>query len=396
VTRGTAFHPRTSQRNARLAWEDWWGYAAASAFGDAVDIEYNAVREAAGAIDVSPLFKYLLKGPDAVRLIDRVITRDATKLQVGQVYYTPWCDERGKLIDDGTIARLDEATFRWTAAEPNYRWIQMNAAGLDVQVDDVSAEVAALALQGPTSRAILEALTGEDWTGLKYFRRRMAAIDGIAIDVTRTGYTGDLGYELWVEAGRAVDLWDALFRVEGDFGLRPVGMAALDVLRVEAGLILLDAEFTGVRNAFSAEQEYSPFELGLGRLVDLGKGRFVGKKALSGEHAGGGPPRRLVGMEHDWQGVEAAFVNHGLPTVLVLGTSREPSPIYGQSGRVGKATSTTWSPTLKKVISMGLVEKAHATPGSRVDIEWTIEGSRERVGATVVELPFFDPPRKRA
>jgi aminomethyltransferase len=396
VTRGTAFHPRTSQLNERLAWEDWWGYAAASAFGDAVDIEYNAVREAAGAIDVSPLFKYLVEGPDATRLIDRVITRSAAKLQVGQVYYTPWCDERGKLIDDGTVARLDETTFRWTAAEPNYRWIQMNAAGLDVQVQDISAEVAALALQGPTSRAILEAVTGQEWSGLKYFRRRAATIDGIAADVTRTGYTGDLGYELWVDAGRAVDLWDALFRVGDAFGLRPVGMAALDVLRVEAGLILLDAEFTGVRNAFSAEQEYSPFELGLGRLVDFSKDRFVGKEALLADQTAGRRQRRLVGMEHDWRGVEAAFARHGLPTVLTLGTTREPAPVYGQAGRVGKATSTTWSPTLKKVISLGLVETAHAEAGSRVEIEWTIEGTRERVDATTVELPFFDPPRKRA
>jgi glycine cleavage system T protein (aminomethyltransferase) len=396
VTRGTAFHPRTSQRNEKLSWEDWWGYAAASSFGDAVDIEYNAVREAAGAIDVSPLFKYLVEGPDAARLIDRVITRSAAKIQVGQVYYTPWCDERGKLIDDGTVARLGETTFRWTAAEPNYRWIQLNAAGLDVRLEDISAEVAALALQGPTSRAILEAVTGEDWSGLKYFRRRVATIDEIAVDVSRTGYTGDLGYELWVDAERAVDLWDALFRVGADFGLRPVGMSALDVLRVEAGLILLDAEFTGVRNAFSAEQEYSPFELGLGRLVDLGKERFVGKRALLAEQAAGGPHRRLVGMEHDWRGVETAFARHGLPTVLTLGTTREPAPVYGQAGRVGKATSTTWSPTLKKVISLGLVEKPHAEVGSAVEIEWTIEGTRERVGANVVELPFFDPPRKRA
>jgi aminomethyltransferase len=395
MTLGTAFHPRTSALNDRLAWEDWWGYAAASSFGDAVDIEYNAVREAAGAIDVSPLFKYLVTGPDAARLIDRVITRNAAKLQVGHVYYTPWCDERGKLIDDGTVARLDDLTYRWTAAEPNFRWIRMNAGGLDVDVREVSAEVAALALQGPTSRAILETATNEDWSDLKYFRRRRAVVDGIEVDVSRTGYTGDLGYELWVGAERAVDLWDALFRAGESFGLRPVGMAALDVLRVEAGLILLDAEFTGVRNAFSEEQEYSPFELGLGRLVDFSKARFVGKQALLAEQARGGPARRLVGLEHEWQGIESAFSKHGLPTVLMLGTSHEHAPVHGSEGRVGKASSTTWSPTLKKVISLGLVQRTHAAPGTRLEVEWTIEGTRERVGATVVELPFFDPPRKR-
>src|SRR5439155_11500907 len=199
-------------------------------------------------------------------------------------------------------------------------WFSMNAAGLDVRIDDVSRELAALALQGPFSRAVLEAATGEDWRDLRYFRRRPGAIGGIPIDVTRTGYTGDLGYELWVAAERAVDLWDALFDAGRRFGLRPVGTEALDVLRVEAGLILLDAEFTSVRNAFSAEQEYSPFELGLGRLVDLDTSRFVGKAALAAERAAGGPMRRLVGMEIAWADVEAAFARHGLPTVLSLGT----------------------------------------------------------------------------
>ena len=396
MTIGSAFHSRTSRFNQKLAWEDWWGYYAASLYADSLDIEYNAVREAAGAIDVSPLFKYRISGPDAARLIDRIITRDARKLQIDQVYYTPWCDERGKLVDDGTVCRLDQTTFRWTAAEPNYRWFAMNASGLDVRIEDVSAELAALALQGPTSRAVLEAATGEDWSDLRYFRRRQTAIAGISIDVTRTGYTGDLGYELWVDAGRGADLWDELFRAGRAFGLRPVGVAAMDVLRVEAGLILLDAEFTSVRSAFSPEQEYSPFELGLDRLVDLEKKRFVGKRALAAESVAGGPPRRLVGMELDWADVEAAFERHGIPTVLTPGTSRNPVPAYAAGRQIGKATSTTWSPILKKVISLGVVEKAFARPGSRFQVEWTVEGTREKVGAAVVPLPFLDPPRRRA
>jgi aminomethyltransferase len=396
VNLDTAFHPRAAALNQQQAWEEWYGYRAASLFADSVDIEYNAVREAAGVIDVSPLFKYQITGPDAVRLIDRVITRDAAGLDVNQVYYTPWCDERGKLIDDGTICRLDETTYRWTAAEPNYRWMMLNATGLDVRVEDVSSRVAALALQGPLSRDVLEAATDEDWNDVKYFRRRPTAIDGIDVDVTRTGYTGDLGYELWVDAGRAVDLWDALFGAGIAFGIRPVGMRALDVLRVEAGLILLDSEFTSVRGAFSSEQEYSPFELGLGRLVNLNKRRFVGKRALKGEQATGGPARRLVGMEFDWDGIERAFERHGIPAVLVPGTLGAPVPIYRGGRQVGKATSTTWSPILKRVISLGLVENAFEAEGSRLDVEWTVEGTREKVGATVVRIPFFDPLRKRA
>jgi aminomethyltransferase len=397
VTVGTAFDPRTSQLNQKHAWTDWWGYHSAAQYADSADIEYNAVREAAGVIDVSPLFKYMVSGRDAVRLIDRVITRDATKLQLSQVYYSPWCDERGKLIDDGTVCRLDEITFRWTAAEPNYRWFTQNATGLDVRIEDVSREISALALQGPKSRDVLEVATGQAWADLKYFRRRPSTVSGIEIDVTRTGYTGDLGYELWVDSARAVDLWDALFEAGRGFGLRPVGTAALDVLRVEAGLILLDAEFTSVRGAFSGEQEYSPFELGLGRLVDLEKvGRFVGKRALLAEQAAGGPARALVGMEFDWADIEAAFEKHGLPTVLWLGTSTSPVPAFGGGRQVGKATSTTWSPILKKVISLGVVEASFARPGARLQVEWTVEGTREKAGATVVQLPFLDLARKRA
>jgi aminomethyltransferase len=392
---GTAFHHRTSPLNQRLAWEDWYGYHAAGMYADSADVEYNAVREASGVIDVSPLFKYVISGSDAVRLVDRVITRDATKLQVDQVYYSPWCDERGKVIDDGTVCRLDETTYRWTAAEPNYRWFSLNATGLDVRIDDISRQVAALALQGPTSRALLGSVTGTDWSDLRYFRRRRSAAAGVPIDVTRTGYTGDLGYELWVEADRAVELWDALFAVGPDFGLRPVGTIALDVLRVEAGLILLDAEFTSVRGAFSTEQEYSPFELGLGRLVDLEKARFVGREALAAEQAAGGPLRRLVGMEFDWEEVEAAFVRHGLPTVLTLGTSHGALPVFLGDRHAGRATSSTWSPLLKKVIALGIVEASAAEPGTHLHVQWIVEGTPERVGATVVTLPFFDPPRKR-
>jgi glycine cleavage system T protein (aminomethyltransferase) len=392
---GTAFHPRSKELNEKLAFEDWWGYAAPAQYADSIDIEYNAVREAVGVIDVSPLFKYRISGTDAARLIDRVTTRDATKLQVDQVYYTPWCDERGKVIDDGTVCRLDETAYRWTAAEPNYRWFAMNAAGLDVRIDDVSTEVAALALQGKTSRLVLESATGEDWGDLRYFRRRATTIAGVDVDVTRTGYTGDLGYELWVDAACALDLWDGVFAAGQAFGIRPVGTYALDVLRVEAGLILLGSEFASVRDAFSGEQEYSPFELGLDRLVDLTAGPFVGKPALERERAAGGPARRLVGMELDWDGIEGAFAKHGIPTALFLGTSG-PVPMFSAGRQVGRATSTTWSPTLKKVIALGLVERAFAEPGSRVDVEWTVEATHDRVGATVVPLPFFDPPRKRA
>jgi aminomethyltransferase len=398
VSVGTAFHPRTFDLNQKHSWEDWSGYFAASTYADYHDIEYNAIREAVAAIDVSPLFKYIVSGPDAVRLIDRIITRDATRLQVNQVYYTPWCDERGKVVDDGTITRLDESTYRWTAAEPNLRWFDMNATGLDVRIEDVSEELAALALQGPRSRELLETVTGEDWTEVKYYRRRPTRIGRFDIDVTRTGYTGDLGYELWVSPDRAVDLWDMLFDVGGAYGIRPVGTRGMDVARVEAGLILIDVEYVGVRKAISAEQEYSPFEIGLGRLVNLkpDSADYVGKGALRAEEAGGGPSRRLVGLEYDWEGIERVYAAHGLPATLLPEVTAEPVPLYRKRRRVGKVTSSTWSPLLKRMIALASVGREHGEPGTVLETEWTVEGYRHHIRTKVVPLPFLDLPRKRS
>ena len=222
---GTAFHPRTAPLNRKMQWREWSGYYASSTYADFHDIEYNAIREAAAVIDVSPLYKYRVTGPDAIRLADRVITRDATKLKVGQVYYTPWCDEHGKVIDDGTVHRVGEQELRWTAADPQFRWLSQNAAGLDVAIEDVTEQVAALALQGPFSRAVLEAATGEDFGDLRYFRRRAAKLAGIDIDVSRTGYTGDLGYELWIPVEHAEAAWDAIFEAGGAYAIRPGGHA---------------------------------------------------------------------------------------------------------------------------------------------------------------------------
>lgn len=396
VTVGSPFHPRTSTLNRKLAWEDWQGTFAASVFADFHDIEYNAIREAVAAIDVSPLFKYLVRGPDAVRLVDRIITRNASKIAVGRVVYTPWCDERGKVIDDGTVSRLDDTTFRWTAAEPNLRWLELNTTGLDVEVEDVTDELAALAVQGPHARRVLEDATGQDWSEVPYFGRRSSTIGGIDIDVTRTGYTGDLGYELWIPAERAVEVWDAVFEVGEPHAIRPVGMRAMDVARVEAGLILIDAEYTGSRWAVSAEQEYAPGELGLDRLVNLKKDGFVGKRALVEEQAAGGPPRRLVGLTYDWAGIERAFETHGLPPALSPETTSERTPLRRGGRQVGKVTSRTWSPMLKRVIALASVGKQHAEPGTRLEAEWDVEGRRHPVTATVTPLPFLDLDRKRA
>src|SRR5690242_21616544 len=225
---GTAVHERTFPLCESLNYREWSGYYAVSAYEAHHEHEYNAIRNAAALIDVTPLFKYLITGKDAVRLVDRVITRDAAKMAVGQVYYTPWCDERGKVIDDGTVTRLGESMFRWTAADPSLRWLRQNAPGLDVQIEDVSEQVAALALQGPTSGRLLRAVAEADIENLKYFKVTSGRIAGVPVDISRTGYTGDLGYEVWMPWDDAVRVWDELMKKGKAFDVHPAGMLALD------------------------------------------------------------------------------------------------------------------------------------------------------------------------
>jgi len=396
VSVGTPFHPRTAALNRKMQWREWSGYFASSVYADFHDIEYNAIREAAALIDVSPLYKYLVSGPDALRLVDRVITRDATTLAVGSVYYTPWCDERGKVVDDGTIHRLDERRFRWTAADPQLRWLRQNSAGLDVTIEEETEATAALALQGPLSRDVLEVATGESFGDLRYFRRRPSKIGKVAIDVSRTGYTGDLGYELWMPIKGAVSVWDAVMAAGKDFGIRPAGMVALDVVRLEAGLILLEVDYTSARHAMNPEQHYSPFEIGLGRLVSFDKGDFVGRLALEREARAGGPARRLVGLQLDWYDIEGLYDAQGLPPAISPSVDRSPVPVFAGGRQVGRATSHGWSPLLKQAIALASVPPQHEAIGSSLAVEWTVEGRRGRVGATVVPLPFLDLPRKRS
>jgi aminomethyltransferase len=325
-----------------------------------------------------------------------VITRDAGKLAVGRVYYTSWCNEAGRVVDDGTVARLDERAYRWTAADPSLRWFWMNARGLDVEIEDVSERVSALAVQGPLSRDVLEAATGASWGDLKYFGRRAARVGRISVDVSRTGYTGDLGYEVWVESPDAPELWDAFVQAGSAYGVRPAGMLALDIARIEAGLILVEVDFDSARRALIPEQSFSPFELGiLGRFVDFEKQvEFVGRRALERERERGGPPRRLVGLELEWEPLEDLYRAQGLTPTLEPAASRDALPLYVRGRQVGKATSTTWSPILKKVLALASVDADRSRLGTTIEIEWTVEARRSRTPAKVVELPFFNPPRK--
>jgi aminomethyltransferase len=392
---GTAVHERTAALCESLSYREWSGYYAVSSYETHHEHEYNALRNAAGLIDVSPLFKYMVTGPDAARLVDRLITRDVAKMAIGQVYYTPWCDEHGCVIDDGTVSRLAEDAFRWTAADPSLRWFRQNAAGLRVEVEDVSEDVAALALQGPTSARVLRAASDLDVDHLKYFRVAGATIGGVQVDISRTGYTGDLGYEIWMPARDAVRVWDALMERGHPFDIKPVGMLALDVARVEAGLLLIDIDFFSSKKALIEAQKYSPFELGLGRLVSATKGRFIGQQALRAEQQRG-PARQIVGLEIDWTDVEAIYDKVGLPPTVGATASRAHVPVYRNGRQVGRATTTTWSPVLKKMIALATIERPHFAERTVLEIEVTVEAVRHRAKATVVPTPFFNPPRKTA
>jgi len=393
---GTAFHERTFQLCESLNYREWSGYYAVSSYEPHHEHEYNAIRNAAALIDISPLFKYRLTGGDATRLVDRIITRDMRKVSVGQVVYTAWCDERGKVIDDGTVSRLEENTYRWTAADPSLRWFTQNASGMSVEIEDISETVSALALQGPTSARLLKTVVeGAEIDALKYFRVTQGKIAGVSVDISRTGYTGDLGYEIWVPSEQALTVWDALVNAGQAFDIHPAGMLALDVSRIEAGLLLIDVDFNSSKKALIDEQRYSPFEMGLGRLVSLDKSRFVGQAALIAEQKRG-HAREIVGLEIDWPEVEALYEAVGLPPAVSPIASRVATPVFKDGTQVGKATSSTWSPTLKKMIALATIKREFAKPGTKVQFEITVEAVRHRVEARVVKTPFFNPKRKTA
>ena len=392
---GTAFHERTFELCESLNYREWSGYYAVSSYEPHHEHEYNAIRNAAALIDISPLFKYRLTGKDATRLVDRIITRDMRKVAVGQVVYTPWCDEHGKVIDDGTVSRLEENTYRWTAADPSLRWFTQNATGMNVEIEDISESVSAVALQGPTSGRLLTSLIADGIANLKYFRVTKGTIAGVPVEISRTGYTGDLGYEIWIASEQAIKVWDALMDAGRAFDIHPAGMLALDVARVEAGLLLIDVDFNSSKKALVEAQKYSPFEMGLGRLVNLDKNKFVGQAALIAEKKRGSS-REIVGIEIDWPEVESIYESVGLPPAVSPIASRVAVPVFKDGGQIGKATTSTWSPTLKKMIALATIRRDYATPGTRLQFEMTVEAVRHRVGATVVKTPFFNPKRKTA
>lgn len=388
----TPFHPRTSALMQANQWRRWGGYSVASAYEMGHEREYLAIRNSAALIDVSALYKYEIRGRDAGPFLDRLVTRNLSRLTVGGMLYTPWCDTRGKVVDDGTIVHLSEHRYRLTAADPNYHWLLENAVGMAVEIEDVSEQMGTLALQGPMAREILCRAFGESLRGLPFYGTSQLQWRGQPLMVSRTGYTGDLGYEVWVSAEQATDCWDHLMQVGSDYSLCAAGIWAMDVARIEAGLIMLDVDYTPAPKAVTPAQASTPFELGLGWAVHLQKPFFVGKKALAREKAEG-PALQLVGLEIDQVALARAYEELGLPVQFPFVPWREMVPIFDEHEQVGYATCGCWSPTLKGYLALAQVRPQ--STDKPLYIDFVIDRYRKRFGANVRALPFFNPPRKR-
>jgi aminomethyltransferase len=392
----TPFHPRTSDLCHSLHWKEWSGYYAVCSYDTCHEREYFALRHAAGLIDVSPLFKADLRGPDAAALLSLVTVRDLSKLRVGRVTYLCWCDDDGKVVDDGTVTRLDEQHYRLTGNGPLCAWLARYSDGLKVDVEDTTEQYGALALQGPLSRAILVDVVGSAVEKLRFFRAMNCKIGDIPVLITRTGYTGDLGYEIWVGHEEALAVWDRLMAAGKAYRLQPAGLDAMDVTRVEAGFVLCGVDYFPAQHCLLDSRKSSPYEIGLGWTVHLDHGPFVGQQALRAELQRG-PVWSMVGLDYDWDEYETLLDSYGLPPQVSSSAWRDAVPVFDRRGRqIGQATSGAWSPILKKNLALATLASAHAEPGTRVQVEVTVEYERRKVGATVVRTPFFDPPRKKA
>ncbi|HNB51801.1 MAG TPA: aminomethyltransferase family protein [Anaerolineales bacterium] len=398
----TPFHLRTAELNQGQEWRHWSGYLGAGVYEMFHEREYWAIRNAAALIDVSPLFKYEFTGPDAERALNRIMTRDMTKCRVGQVMYTPWCDDEGKVIDDGTVSRLGEQHFRVTSADPSWRWFKDCAWGMDVEIRDVSTQIASLALQGPNSRAVLESAiqqfsksANQPISHLKYYYLTHITLADIPVTVTRTGYTGDLGYELWFAPEHAVRVWDYLMDAGMGYGIMPAGLAALDISRIEAGLVLIEVDYLSSPRTFITGQKSSPFEIGLGWAVKFAEGKdFVGRKALEAE-AKHGSTWATVGLEIDWVSLEKIYGAKDLPVQVTGRSNRSSVPLYVGHRQVGYVTSHTFSPILKRYIGLATLETQFAKVGTELEMEFTVEHHRERGRAVVGKLPFYEPEWKK-
>ena len=394
----TPFFERTSKLCTSMLWKEWAGYYAVRSYNTSHIPEYFAFRHSAGLLDVTPLFKYRVQGKDASRFLARVMVKDITKLKPGRVSYLCWCNDDGKVVDDGTVMHLAENDFFVTSADLCYLWLMRFTRGYDVSIEDVTDKVAGLALQGPTSRDIMKQCADVDMDQLKFFGVTKGKIDNCEVHISRTGYTGDLGYEIWTENNNALKLWDTLMDAGKNYDILPAGLDALDMTRIEAGLILKGVDYFNAAHVLIEDRMTSPYELGLGWTVDLDREPFNGQRALMREKKNGSR-WATVGLDISWTEIEAIYNSYGLPPEVPGAAWRMSIPIYDNNDynkQIGYATSGTWSPTLKKNIAIAIIHKQYDEPGTKVQFEVTVEHTRRLVTATICNTQFFNPERKRS
>ena len=417
VIRTTPFHERTASLNQVQLWSHWSNYVAADRYQLSDKAEYFAVRNAAGIFDSSPLYKYRIGGPHAEAFLAGVLARDVRACRPGCAQYTCWLDDRGFVVEDGVVLHLPQSRssrdeYLLTSAEPNFAWFADRIGRLDVRVDEVSDETGTLALQGPRSRELLARLVPQA-EHLPYFGVTGGKIGGAAVTVSRTGYTGDLGYEIWVDAVDGLRVWDALWESAQGQGVQPFGLDALSMLRIEAGMLLLEADFDSSRYAFNDAHRSTPIELGWGWMFrDLKKDdrAFVGRRALERELAGKTSRWAMRGLVLDWQDYDRVYDAAGLippkDHTPVIGDSMLYEDGAGASGgqvgsgvalgQAGYATSLMYSPMLQRHIAIARVRPDLAKPGTRVKLELIVDHHYEQVAAHVARLPLFNPERKTA
>jgi aminomethyltransferase len=400
VIRTTPFHPRTSAANETGLWEHWAGHLAATKYQVSEKFEYVAVRNSAGVFDTSPLFKYRIHGPDAERFLGGVLARDPRAAKPGQAQYTLWCDDRGFVVEDGVLLRHASDDFVLTAAEPNLAYLRDLAGRQRVRIDEVSDEHAVLALQGPRSRDIL-AILAPKAAELPYFGLTPERVAGKPVTISRTGFTGDLGYEIWSSADDALTVWDCLMEVSAGQGVIPFGLTALYMLRIEAGLLLLDVDFASSRYAWTDEQRSTPLELGLGWMlkgIEDESRPFVGRKAILRERAAKTSRWTFTGLVVDWQDWDRRFDAAGLIPPKDHTPIQEEYFVYDEGGteQVGYATSWMYSPMLQRHIALARVRPDLAAPGTAVRLEIAVNHRYEYVLARTARTPLYNPPRKTA
>jgi aminomethyltransferase len=399
MIRTTPFHPRTSALNQTGLWQHWSGHLAATRYQASDKFEYFAVRNAAGVFDTSPLYKYRIAGPDAEAFLSGMLARDIRACPPGQAHYTTWLDERGFVLEDGVIQHRARDEYLLTAAEPNFAWFADRVGRLAVTVEDVSLQIGALAVQGPRSRDLVARLvpTAAD---LPFFGLTAGKMAGRPVTVSRTGYTGDLGYEIWVEAPDALDVWDALWDAADGYGVLPYGMGALYMLRIEAGLMLLGVDFDSSRFAFNDAHRSTPLELGwrwmFKGLADDDRA-FIGRRALEREIAEKTSRWSMVGLVVDWQDYDRVYSEAGLIPPKDHRPVHEDWMVYdAERQRVGYATSFMYSPILQRHIALARVRADLARTGTRVHLEFTVDHRYQQVAAHVARLPLYNPERKAA